>query len=122
LVSNGYCLIKYWINRVPGLIGDAGALALSGEATTPGLLAFTEGFQAETNGLVWSRILGSLGTVKSVFSEDEIISNALKAYTLKLITPAVENIGWEARPGEDFLTSQLRGTLLLSAGANGHEK
>ncbi|KAE9372132.1 aminopeptidase-like protein [Stipitochalara longipes BDJ] len=104
-----------------GLIGDAGALALSGEATTPGLLAFTEGFQMETNGLVWSRILGSLGTVKSVFSEDEVISNALKAYTLKLITPAVENIGWEARPEEDFLTSQLRGALLLSAGANGHE-
>jgi aminopeptidase N len=103
-----------------GLIGDAGALALSGEASTPGLLAFLEGFQPETNFLVWSRILGSLGTVKSVFSEDEVISNALKRFTLKLITPAVDNIGWESSQEEDFLTSQLRPALLLSAGINGH--
>jgi hypothetical protein len=105
------------------LIGDAGALALSGEASTPGLLGFLEGFQSETNFLVWSRILGSLGTVKSVFSDDEAIMNALKKFTLKLIAPAVEKIGWESSEGEeDFLTSQLRAALLLSAGMNGHEQ
>lgn len=37
-----------------GLIGDAGALALSGEAATPGLLALTEGFTHETDYLVVS--------------------------------------------------------------------
>jgi hypothetical protein len=109
-------------NRALGLIGDAGALAFSGEAATPGLLAFVEGFQSETNYLVWSRIIGSLGTVKSVFSEDEAIVNALKRFTLKLISPAVEKIGWESSPGEDFLESQLRAALLLSAGLNGHEQ
>lgn len=107
---------------VLGLIGDAGALALSGEASTPALLAFVEGFQSETNFLVWSRVLASLGTVKSVFSEDEAITNALKRFTLKLISPAVERIGWESRAGDDFLVSQLRAALLLAAGVNGHEQ
>src|SRR5580700_3587886 len=32
-----------------GLIGDAGALALSGDATTPALLGFLEGFTSEEN-------------------------------------------------------------------------
>jgi hypothetical protein len=103
------------------LIGDAGALALSGEASTPGLLAFVEGFQLETNFLVWSRILASLGSVKSVFSEDEAIVNALRKFTLKLVTPAVERIGWESS-SSDFLESQLRAALIFSAGINGHEQ
>lgn len=105
-----------------GVVGDAGALALSGEAATPGLLAFVEGFQSETNQLVWSQVLGSLGTVKAVFSEDEVISDAIKKFILKLITPAVEKIGWESSPKDDFLTTQLRALLIQTAGLNGHEK
>ena len=76
-----------------GLVGDAGALALSGEASTTSLLAFVKGFKSETNQLAWSQILGSLGTVKSVFSDDEAISGGLKKFTLELISPAVEKIG-----------------------------
>jgi hypothetical protein len=105
-----------------GLIGDAGALALSGEAATPGLLAFVERLQSETDYLVWSQILGSLGTVKSVFSEDAAVSEGLKKFTLKLISPAVEEIGWETSPNDDFLTTQLRSLLLLTAGLSGHEQ
>lgn len=105
-----------------GIVGDAGALALSGDAATPGLLAFVEGFQSETNHLVWSQVLGSIGTVKAVFSEEETISDALKKFTLKLVTPAVEKIGWESSPKDDFLTTQLRALLILTAGLNGHDK
>jgi hypothetical protein len=104
------------------LVSDAGALALSGEAATPGLLAFVEGFQSEKNYLVWSSILGSLGTVKSVFSGDAAITDALKRFTVRLISPAVEKIGWESSPTDDFLTSQLRAALILSAGINGHQE
>jgi hypothetical protein len=32
-----------------GLLGDASALAVSGEGTTPALLALLEGFKDETN-------------------------------------------------------------------------
>jgi hypothetical protein len=68
------------------------ALALSGEAATPGLLALTQGFTHEKDYLVWSQILGSLGTVKSVFSEDTAVVGGLKKFILKLITPAVEKM------------------------------
>ncbi len=109
-------------NLLPGLIGDAGALSISGEASTSGLLAFVEGFQSETNYLVWSQILGSLSTVKSVFAEDSKITDGLKKFTLKLISPAVEKIGWNEAADEDFLTGQLRSLLILSAGLSGHEQ
>lgn len=103
-----------------GLIGDAGALALSGDATTPALLGFLEGFSSEGNQLVWSQITSSLATVKSVFSEEEAIAGALKAFTLRLINDAVVKVGWDYRPEEDYLTGQLRALLINSAGLNGN--
>ena len=85
-------------------------------------MAFVEGLQSESDYLVWSQILSSLGTVKSVFSDNQEINEGLQKFTLKLITPAVEKIGIEQKPGDDFLTTQLRSLLVLTAGLNGHEK
>lgn len=101
-------------------MGDAGALSLSGEGATPGLLSFIEGFNKETDYLVWSSVLGAIGTVKSVFSEDEDLAKALKKFTLKLIGEAVEKVGWEFSPSDDFLTTQLRSLLIITAGLNDH--
>ncbi len=105
-----------------GLIGDAGALALSGEATTAALLGFLEGFTSEENYLVWSQITSTLGTIKSVFSEDTEISDALKRFTLKLIDTPVRKLGWTFHPNEDYLTGQLRALLISTAGQNGNEE
>jgi aminopeptidase N len=105
-----------------GLIGDAGALALSGDATTPALLGFLEGFTSEENYLVWSQITSSLGTIKSIFSEDAVIRGALMRFALKLIDNAVSKLGWEFQPDEGYLTGQLRALLINSAGVNGNKE
>lgn len=104
-----------------GLIGDAGAMAIAGQGTTSALLSFLEAFPGETNYLVWSEVLSSLGKVRSVFSSDKEVSEGLRKYTLKLVTAATEKIGWDFTSGEDYLTGQLRALLLSSAGLVGHE-
>lgn len=104
-----------------GLVGDAGALAFSGNAATPGLLALVEGLSQETDYLVWSQILGSLALVKSIFSEEQAIVDGLKSFILKLIDSAVAMVGWEPRPNENLRTSQLRSLLIATAGMNGHQ-
>ena len=104
-----------------GLIGDAAALALAGEGTTTGLLAFIEGFSTESSYLVWSQITSSLTNVRSIFADDAKVAAGLKKFTLKLVTPAVEKIGWEFHPHDDFLTGQLRALLINTAGTAGHE-
>ncbi|QSZ33763.1 hypothetical protein DSL72_005334 [Monilinia vaccinii-corymbosi] len=105
-----------------GLIADAGALAISGQAGTSAFLTLVQGLSDESNYLVWTKILGPSGTIKSVFSDDDAISDGMKAFLLKLVTPAVEKIGWEQPADEDFLKSQLRPLLILSAGINGHKE
>jgi aminopeptidase N len=104
-----------------GLIGDAAAMAISGHGTTPAVLSFIEGFKTETNYLVWSGVLASLGKIRSVFSYDTETARGLQAFTLKLVTNAVEAIGWEFVQSESYLTGQLRSLLIGAAGLAGHE-
>ncbi|KAK1141994.1 hypothetical protein N8T08_008317 [Aspergillus melleus] len=105
-----------------GLIGDAAALATSGEGTTAALLALLEGFKEETNYLVWSQISSSLANLRSVFAQNEQVAKGLKRFTLELVSPAVERIGWEFGQNEDYLTVQLRKLLIGMAGVAGHER
>jgi aminopeptidase N len=70
---------------------------------------------------VWSQIINSIGSVRSMFSGTEDISEGLKQYYLKLVSPAVEKVGWEFKQGEGFLVGQLRGALILSGGLVGHK-
>lgn len=104
-----------------GLVGDAYANAVAGEGSTAGLLALVERFQDESDYLVWSQILTNIGNVRSVFSADETVSEALRKYHLNLVTSATEKIGWDFKEGESFLVGQLRASLLLSAGVAGHQ-
>ena len=69
---------------------------------------------------VWQQILATLAGVRSVFS-DEKVQAALGRFTLKLIAPATEKIGWESLAGESYLQASLRPALILSASSAGHE-
>jgi aminopeptidase N len=104
-----------------GLVGDASSLAVSGLAHTSSLLALVENFKDEDNYLVWSQILMSLGSVRSVFSDVEDVSKGLRNFTLKLVSPAADKVGWKFNDGEDYLTGQLRALLIAVAGLAGHE-
>ena len=105
-----------------GLIADAAALAVAGQSTTASLLVLIEKFKDETNKAVWSQIVASLGNVRSIFFEDEAVATGLKNFTIQLVTPATEEIGWEFNPDESYLRGQLRALLLTTAGNAGHEK
>ena len=105
-----------------GLMGDASALAVSGEGTTAALLQLLEGFQKEQSYLVWVQVNSSLGRVRSVFSANKTISDGLKKFALKLVSPAAEAIGWEFKDEDDYLTGQKRKLLLGMAAGAGHKK
>ncbi|KAL5114216.1 hypothetical protein ACEQ8H_007918 [Pleosporales sp. CAS-2024a] len=104
-----------------GLVGDAYANAVAGYGSTAGLLALVERFSDESDYLVWAQILINIGNVRSVLSGSPDVSEGLRKYHLKLISPAVEKIGLEFKDGESFLTGQLRASLALSAGVVGHQ-
>lgn len=122
LLKLGEARSKLSVEDKIGLISDAAALAQSGDATTAGFLALAEGFKDESSYLVWSGLLSSLGNVRSIFAEDPTVAKGLRAFTLKLISPNVDRLGWEFAPNEDLLTGQLRALVIQSAGLAGHEQ
>lgn len=121
LVSLSSALDKLSVEDKIGLIGDAAALAVSGDGTTAGVLAFMEGFASEKNYLVWSELITSLGKIRSVFSSDEHVSEGLRKFTVKLVSDAADQIGWDFKQSDDYLTGQSRALLISSAGLAGHQ-
>ena len=73
---------------------------------------------------MWQQIIGDLNSVRTHFSDIEDIEDiekALRKFTLELVTPAVETMGWEFQESEGLLTRQLRGLLITTAGLAGHQ-
>lgn len=112
---------KLSIEDKVGLMGDATALAVAGNSTTPALLALLEGFKNEKDYLVWSQVASSLGKVRTVFSGNKVIADGLRKFALTLCSPAAESIGWEFSDSEEWLTGQMRKLLLAMAAGAGHE-
>ncbi|PYI30864.1 hypothetical protein BP00DRAFT_345294 [Aspergillus indologenus CBS 114.80] len=104
-----------------GLIGDAAALAVSGNGTTTALLSLLSGFKEEKNYLIWSQISTSIGNLRSVFAQNNSVSSGLKKFTLELVSLAAEEVGWEFKPEDDYLTVQLRKLLIGMACHAGHK-
>ena len=71
---------------------------------------------------VWSEVLSGLGSIRSIFSDDEQVSEGLRAFTLRLVSKATDMIGWEFAPHDDYLTGQLRALLISTAGMVGHQQ
>jgi len=70
---------------------------------------------------VWAQAITSVGHIRSIFADNETTSAGLKTFTLKLVAPATETIGWDFAPQESFLTGQLRALLISTAGSAGHQ-
>ncbi|RMZ87884.1 hypothetical protein DV736_g4889, partial [Chaetothyriales sp. CBS 134916] len=120
LVKLGQAQDQLSVEDKIGLLGDATALAVSGDGSTPALLSLIEGFKDEKNFLVWSQISSSLSKVRAVFYTNKEITAGLKNFSLKLVSPAAEAIGWNFPKDEEWLTGQLRKLLLAMAATAGH--
>lgn len=98
------------------LVADAHALAISGTISTSEFLALIENFTLESNLFVWEELLHCLSQLRSAWYEQpEHIKNGLRAFSRKLISGKLGEIGWDAKPTESYLTSQLRPLLLKQA-------
>lgn len=134
---NGFYRVNYPVDRLAkigenrdklsaadrvAVIADAAAMAFSGLGSTAGLLSFLDALKDEERYLVWAGITEQLGKLRSLFAENSAeIKDRLKKFTLALVSPTVERVGWEFGPDEDFLTGRLRALILGVAGTVGHE-
>lgn len=104
-----------------GLISDAAAMALAGYSSTEGLLGYITKLKEERSYFVWAAITEQLGKLRSLFGDiSPEIKEGLRKLTLGLVSPLVQELGWDFKDGEDFHTARLRALLISTAGAVGH--
>ena len=101
------------------LVNDTWAATAAGLVTVPEYLDMTTRFGAERDRNVWTILLGSLWALNRIAQPQD--RPHLERFTRQLVAPAVADLGWAPRPGENELTRQLRGDLLRTVGTLGND-
>jgi puromycin-sensitive aminopeptidase len=101
------------------LVNDAWALSLAGLMPLTDYLDLTARFRRERDKNVWAVLTGSFATLHRII--DDAHRPRLEALVRDRVGPAVVELGWQPRQGEDELTRQLRGDLLRTLGMLGHD-
>jgi puromycin-sensitive aminopeptidase len=101
------------------LVGDAWAAAQAGLVPVTDYLDLITRFHGERTRSVWTVLLSSLGNLSRVVTAED--RPRLEAFVRSMLAPAVADLGWAPRAGEDELTRQLRGDLLRALGTLGND-
>lgn len=101
------------------LVGDAWAAAVAGLMPVAEYLELATRFHGERDRNVWTLILSSLHALNRIAADAD--RPRLEAFARNLLAPAVADLGWAPRAGEDELTRQLRGDLLRAIGTLGND-
>jgi puromycin-sensitive aminopeptidase len=102
-----------------GLVNDAWAAVQAGLMPLTEYLDLTARFRGERDKNVWSVIVGSYQALNRII--DDADRKHLEALVRDRVSPAVAELGWEAKSGESELTKQLRGDLLRALGVLGND-
>jgi len=93
-----------------GLIEDTVALGLAGAAPASRILALAERLPVDADPLVWSSVVGSLGSLDRRWG-DTPQRAAFRRFARNVLTPLAEALGEETRPGEPVYAATLRGEV-----------
>jgi puromycin-sensitive aminopeptidase len=101
------------------LINDAWATTIAGHMLLTDYLDLTARFTTERDKNVWAVLLDSFSFLNRIITVED--RPALEAFVRGRIGPAVADLGWVPRTGENELTKQLRGELIGAQGKLGND-
>jgi puromycin-sensitive aminopeptidase len=101
------------------LVNDMWAAATAGLVPVTDYLDLTARFRGEYDRNVWSTMLGAFASLNRIITPAE--RPGLEALVRDRLTPAVTELRWAPRAGEDELTRQLRGDLIRALGILGND-
>ncbi len=102
-----------------GVVSDAWAAVVAGLGPLRDFFSMADKFRNETDLNVWRAILGGFAYLDVVVDQQH--RPALQAEVRRLLTPALERLGWEPKAGESELQGQLRASLIGALGTQGED-
>jgi puromycin-sensitive aminopeptidase len=101
------------------LVGDVWATTMAGLTPLQEYLKLVAHFKNERDKNVWAVLLDSFSFLNRIISSEDRAS--LETFVRGCLSPAINELGWDARPGESELVRQLRGDLLGALGRLGND-
>ena len=101
------------------LVSDTWAATVAGFTPLSEFIAMARLFRDETDIAVWRALLGGFNYLDMIVSEAQ--RPGLAAAVRGVLGAAAGRLGWVAKPGEDELTRQLRGTIIGALGTLGDD-
>jgi puromycin-sensitive aminopeptidase len=102
------------------LVNDAWASAVAGLVPVTDYLDMTARFGADRDKNVWAVLVDSFHALHRII--EPAGRESLEAFVRDRIGPAVAELGWTPRAGEDELRRQLRGDLIRALGTIGNDR
>jgi puromycin-sensitive aminopeptidase len=102
-----------------GLVGDTWAATVAGMTPLSEFIVMARLFRDETDIAVWRALLGAFNYLDTIVTDAQ--RPALAQAVRDTVGPAASRLGWSARPNDDELTRQLRGTLMSTLGTLGDD-
>ncbi|MBK5280638.1 MAG: M1 family metallopeptidase [Nitrospiraceae bacterium] len=101
------------------LINDAWATTVAGLMPLTDYLDLTARFTTERDKNVWAVLIDSFSFLNRIVTVEN--RPALESFVRGRIAPAIADLGWVPRSGENELTRQLRGELIGAQGKLGND-
>jgi puromycin-sensitive aminopeptidase len=101
------------------LVSDVWATTVSGLTPLSDYLHLTSRFTGERDKNVWAVLLDSFSFLNRIIAADD--RPVLEAFVRARLMPAVTELTWQPKPGEDELARQLRGELIGALGKLGND-
>jgi len=102
------------------LVSDVWATTVSGLTPLSDYLQLTSHFTGERDKNVWAVLLDSFSFLNRIIAADD--RPVLEAFVRARLMPAVTELTWQPKPGEDELVRQLRGELIGALGKLGNDR
>jgi aminopeptidase N len=105
-----------------GLLDDTSALGLAGLQPASSVLDLIKAAPADANPVVWDNIAGVLGRLNRYYRAGDAGQAAFQAFAIARLEPVFNQIGWEAKPGEQAPVAILRDELITALSDLGDQK
>jgi len=106
-----------------GMLADAGALAASGYQKTSSLLTLLQGYDTESEFVVWQELVSRVASIRAAWIfEDEKVKSGLCALQRDLIHRKAHELGWEFSDDDGHILQQFKALLFSSAALSGDQK
>lgn len=99
-----------------GILSDSFEASKAGYSSTTDSLQFIDNYKDETNYAVWDVIATMLGSIRTVFGDDNI-RELMKPYSRKIIDGELKRLGWDRKKDDSHFDQLLRPIILGMAAA-----